>query len=45
MRMFRRRQDRASPEIKTPNMLKEHVQSHPLDVDSDSEVRLVTLLH
>ena len=39
MRAFGRRQERASPDVRTPDVLKEHVKSHPLDVDSDSEVQ------
>lgn len=38
MRGFRRGQDGESPELKTPATLKEQLSSHPLDVDSDSEV-------
>ncbi|DBA70160.1 TPA: hypothetical protein ACH3X2_012210 [Trebouxia sp. C0005] len=37
--MFRQRQENIAPEVQTPSVLKEHVfKSHPLDMDSDSEV-------
>ena len=44
MRGVRRWQDEESPEMKTPATFKEQVKSHPLDVDSDSEVRLAVPL-
>lgn len=37
---IRRWQEEESPEMKTPATFKEQVKSHPLDVDSDSEVWL-----
>lgn len=40
MRGVRRWQEEESPEMKTPATFKEQVKSHPLDVDSDSEVWL-----
>ena len=38
MRGVGRWQEEESPEMKTPATLKEQVNSHPLDVDSGSEV-------
>ena len=38
MRGFRRGQDDESPELKAPVTVKQQLNSHPLDVDSDSEV-------
>ena len=38
MRGFRRGQDGESSELRTPATVKEQLNSHPLDVDSDSEV-------
>ena len=38
MRGFGRGLDGESPELKTPATVKEQLNSHPLDVDSDSEV-------
>ena len=38
MRGFRGGQEGESPELKTPATFKEQLNSHPLDVDSDSEV-------
>lgn len=44
MRLLRRGPEKTSPEVKTPVVVQEHVfKSHPLDVDSDSEVGYSTL--
>lgn len=45
MRGVRRWQEEESSEMKTPAALMEQVKSHPLDVDSDSEVWLAGAVH
>lgn len=44
MRAFRDRLEQASLEVQTPNGLGERLKSHPMDVDSDSEVPFRALI-